>query len=204
MAEEEIKFQNLQRDLNLNEVYKDFWDEIQNEIRDIGYTSVDELVSAWATGAYQRKGHAAKQLERKGGGKKWKKEVLSPKAVKERKERLIAAIEAGLIEKGLQDVDEAEWENLTKSGLQKAGREDYIKGAKKFAKKALSYVAIVHAAKRRLEELGITGLDAARWWNNLVNKVLELVKLGKISPSRAYEIVTTADDRYIREEYALV
>ena len=123
----------------------------------------------------------------------WKKEVLSPETIKERREKLIEAINAGLIEAGLAEVDPAEWAAKTIKGIEdtELTELDEDEWERNFA----PYAPIIEQGKAKLKELGKTGRDALIWWYDNVSKKLHEKKLARgkaYARGRKVEIVEVA------------
>jgi len=119
----------------------------------------------------------------------WKREVLSPRTVRLRRERLLEAINNGLIEAGLAEVDPAEWAAETISGVQEKTITDVEEN--KWADRFAPYADVIERGKAELERLGKTGRDALLWWYDNVSKKLHEMKLkkGKAYAGRKVEIV---------------
>lgn len=122
----------------------------------------------------------------------WKREVLSPTTIKKRRERLLEAINAGLIEAGLAEVDPAEWASQTIEGVQSKTITEIEED--EWEKNFAPYASVIKQGKAQLERLGKTGRDALLWWYDNVSKKLHNMKLekGKRFVGRKAEIVEVA------------
>ena len=108
---------------------------------------------------------------------KWKRETLKPETIQERREKLIEAINAGLIEAGLAEVDPAEWASETIEGIQNTTVDE--KDADEWERNFSDYAPIIEEGKRELERRGLKGLAAGHWWLDHVCKKLHEKKLEK-------------------------
>ena len=102
---------------------------------------------------------------------KWKSNVLSKRAIKLRRERLKEAIDNGLIEAGLAEVDPADWAKQVTEGIENKKITDVEK--KKFEERVKPYLEIIEEGKKRLEDLGYTGKQALVWWYENVSEKLK-------------------------------
>ncbi|HHC19523.1 MAG TPA: hypothetical protein ENK81_03890 [Euryarchaeota archaeon] len=138
---------------------------------------LEEMAEDWAASWENSKGKIVKKLREPKRQTKWKKRTLSPNAVKKRRERLIEAVNAGLIEAGLAEVDPAEWAAETISGVQDKTITDAEK--EEWKKDVKEYMKVILEAKERFDELELEGEDAVLWWYRNVSKKLKDMKLAK-------------------------
>jgi len=138
---------------------------------------LDQMASEWAEEWNKSKGKITKKLSKPYYQVKWKKRVLSPKAVKERRENLIKAIEAGLIEEGLEKVDPSEWASEVIKGVEvtEVGAEE----AEKWKEDVAPYMRVILEKKQEFDQLGLTGKQAMDWWYENVSKKLKEMKYSK-------------------------
>lgn len=142
-----------------------------------GGLNIQELAREWMENWNRDKVKIAQKLSKADYQIKWKKNTLSPKAVKARRENLIKAVEAGLIEEGLAEVDPAEWAEKVIKGVETT--EVTMEDAERWATNVAPYLAVVEQGKRELERLGLTGKQAMDWWYENVSKKLKQMKYQK-------------------------
>ena len=138
---------------------------------------LDQMASEWAKDWNEAKGKIVRKLSKPYYQLKWKREVLSPKAVKERRENLIKAIEAGLIEEGLEKVDPSEWASDVIKGIETT--EVTEDDAEKWMENVAPYMKVILEKKQEFDQLGLTGKQAMDWWYENVSKKLKNMKYSK-------------------------
>lgn len=110
---------------------------------------------------------------------KWKRKVTAPSTSKKRNENLQRAITAGLIDKGLAQVDPAEWASQTIAGLSAKTITETEKS--KFEMNAKPFIDFVQSKSKELAEKGLTGKQALDWWYANVVEELKKMKVRKYS-----------------------
>ncbi len=138
---------------------------------------ISELAEDWMNDWNESKDKIARKLSKPYYQRKWKRETLSPSTVKKRRERLIEAINAGLIEAGLAEVDPAEWATEVVKGVENTTVDE--SDAQKWAKNASPYLAVILSKKDEFDKLNLSGKEAMVWWYDNVSKKLHEMKLKK-------------------------
>ena len=136
-----------------------------------------KLKKKWSKRWMEAKDDMIEELSKPDIQNEWKRAVLSPTAIKKRRERLIEAIENGLIEAGLEEVDPAVWASRTIEGIEsKTITEDE---EDEWERDFAPYARVIEEGKAQFERLGLTGKDALVWWYENVSKKLHEMKLEK-------------------------
>jgi len=136
-----------------------------------------QMANEWMKDWNEAKGKIVRKLRKPYYQLKWKREVLSPKAVKERRENLIKAIKAGLIEEGLEKVDPSEWASDVIKGIENT--EVTEDDAEKWMENVAPYMKVILEKKQEFDQLGLTGKQAMDWWYENVSKKLKNMKYSK-------------------------
>jgi len=138
---------------------------------------LEQMANDWMNNWNASKTKIVQKLSEPDRQIKWKKNVLSPNAVQKRRKNLIEAIEAGLIEQGLEQVDPAQWAADTIQGVESTNVD--TEDAEKWAKKVAPYMAVILQKKAEFDEKQLSGKEAMDWWYNNVSKKLHNMKLSK-------------------------
>jgi len=153
------------------------------ELRELLAEEADKWGREWE----EEKESMIEELSKPETQNKWKKRVTDPKVAEKRKRRLKEAIDAGLIEKGLEEVDPADWGTQVVSGIRDKTITDVDK--KKWAKNFAPYRLVIANAKEEFERLGLEGKAALDWWYENVSEKLHNMKLGKVpKPVKVEEV----------------
>lgn len=117
---------------------------------------------------------AKEKMKRKirGKGAAWKEGSLSPKAQAEYITEVVKAAVEGRREKGIENVNPAEWEEATITGIDQKTLTDIDK--QKMASRAAPYIDLIQRIRKEFKEIAWPSWrEAANFWQNVVNTYVE-------------------------------
>ena len=139
--------------------------------------NIGKIAEKWAKRWEEAKDDIVEAISDPEVQNKWKKNVLSPRAVKLRHERLKEAIENGLIEAGLEKVKPEYWASETARGIRNKTISEEEK--EKYEENAKPYLEFIAKKKEEFDKLRLSGKAALDWWYENVSKKLHEMKVEK-------------------------